>query len=258
LINIVLGLILLHREESQKMEEIGKRILTALDFPTLYEAMPVVNLLRGKVGFKVGLEINISVGTPVVVNAVGKDVFLDLKIHDIPNTAASAIKAAALHQVKMINVHCLGGKAMMEAASREACEVFVDGQRFYRPLLVGVTILTSHDRGSLDQIGIDPNLSIEKIVEKLAILAAESNLDGVVCSAQEITTVRKAVCNDDFIIVTPGIRRKIDPPDDQKRTMSAAEAIGLGATYLVIGRPITKSADPVAAVEGFITEISQG
>ena len=234
----------------------GQNILVALDFPSLSKASVIAEPLRGKVGFKVGMELNTAAGTPSVIATIGEDVFLDLKFHDIPNTVAGAVKAAALHRVKMLNVHCLGGKAMMEAARSAANEVFIKTKN-YRPLVIGVTILTSHDRKQLDSIGIDLNLSMEEIVRKLTVLAVESGLDGVVCSPKEITVVRKTVCDDGFIVVTPGIRKSTDPPDDQKRTMSASEAVGLGASYLVIGRPITQALDPVEAAEQFIAEIAQ-
>lgn len=233
----------------------GKRILVALDVPSLDKASAIAKPLRDKVGFKVGMELNTAAGTPSVIEAIGRDVLLDLKFHDIPNTVAGAVKAAALHQVRMLNVHCLGGKAMMAAARAAANQVFVE-TKTYRPLVIGVTILTSHDRASLTSIGIDPNLSMEEIVRKLAILASESGLNGVVCSPKEIVMVKRTVRDEGFIVVTPGIRKNTDPPDDQKRTMSAREAIDLGASYLVIGRPITQAADPVEAAEQFIAEIT--
>jgi len=237
------------------MSENGQRILVALDFPSLDKASAVARPLRGKTGFKVGMELNTAAGTPAVVKEVGEDVFLDLKFHDIPNTVAGAVRAAAMHRVRILNVHCLGGQTMMEAARSAANEVFVTTKN-YRPLVIGVTILTSHDRASLATIGIDPSLSMEEIVRKLTILAIESGLDGVVCSPKEITVVRKTACDEGFVIVTPGIRKSADPADDQKRTMSAREAIDLGASYLVIGRPIAQAADPVEAAEQFIAEIA--
>ena len=232
----------------------GKNILVALDFPSLDRASALVRRLRGKTGFKVGMELNTAAGTPAVVEMTGEDVFLDLKFHDIPNTVAGAVKAASLHGVKMLNVHCLGAPAMLKAARAAADEVFLR-TKGYRPLLIGVTILTSHDLPSLAAIGIDCTLSIEEIVRRLTILAVESGLDGVVCSPKEIATVRNTVCDDEFIIVTPGIRKKNAEPDDQRRTMTAREAIDLGANYLVIGRPITEDPNPVEAAEQFIWEI---
>ncbi|MDO8715356.1 MAG: orotidine-5'-phosphate decarboxylase [Dehalococcoidales bacterium] len=236
------------------MSSSGKRILVALDFPTLDKASALVQRLRSKTGFKAGMELCTAEGVPAVVEATGEDVFLDLKFDDIPNTIAGAVKAAARHHVKMLNVHCSGGPAM-KAARQAADEVFVNTNG-YRPLLIGVTVLTSHTRESLAAIGIDPNLSIEELVTKRAILAMESGLDGVVCSPQEIKAVRKAVCDEGFLIITPGIRGKDAPPDDQKRTMTAREAVDLGANYLVIGRPITNDPEPEAAADRFIEEIS--
>ena len=234
----------------------GDRILVALDFPTLEKAMVVATPLRGKTGFKVGMQLNTAAGSPAVIAALGRDVFLDLKFHDIPNTVAGAALAAGYLGVKMFNVHCLGGKLMMEAAVKAAHSILIDVPG-YRPLVIGVTILTSHDEASLTAIGIDPMMSMEAIVRRLTIMAMESGLDGVVCSPHEILTVKRVVPRgDNFLIITPGIRKSTDPPDDQKRTMTAREARDLGADYLVIGRPITNAADPVAAAEEFIAEIS--
>lgn len=235
--------------------ENDSKIIVAMDFSDIVAASRVAGPLLGKVKFKVGLQLCTSVGTPQVISSFGSDVFLDLKFHDIPNTVHGAVEAAASLGVWMFNVHCLGGREMMRAARQAADETFAK-TKDYRPLIIGVTILTSHDRKSLDQINIDPNLSTEKIVESLAVLALESGLDGVVCSPREIEVVRKTVCDDGFLIVTPGIRKKNAPADDQKRTMTASEAMNLGASYLVIGRPIAQVADPLAAAEEFIEEIS--
>ena len=229
------------------------KILTALDFPTIDQAAAMADRLRGKTGFKVGLELNTGAGTPAVVDAIGEDVFLDLKFHDIPNTVAGAVKAACGHGVAMLNVHCLGGEQMMRAASKAANEWFV--QHGWRPMIIGVTILTSHDQASLLKIGIDPSLTVEQIVGRLAALAANSGLDGVVCSPKEITIVRQTVCDDGFLVVTPGIRSASAPEDDQKRTMPARQAVDLGATNLVIGRPITGASDPLEVAESFLAEI---
>lgn len=233
----------------------AERILVALDFPTILAAATMMSQLRGTgVGSKVGLRINVAAGTPAVLETVGEGTFLDLKFKDIPKTVADAVEAAARQGVKMMNVHCMGGFAMMKAAAEAAHKVStLTGRR--RSLIVGVTILTSLDRTNLTDLGIASHLTMEEVVTQLAIMAKDAGLDGVVCSPKEIAAVRKA-CGPDFIIVTPGIRGKNDAPDDQKRTLTAAEAIALGATYLVIGRPITESGDPKARTLEFIEEIN--
>lgn len=237
------------------MSENGRRILVALDYPDLVSAALIAEPLRQRVGFKVGMQLNTAAGTPAVIHRLGTDVFLDLKFHDIPNTVAGAVTAAAKHGVKMLNVHCLGGLEMMRAARGAADKVFIETGG-YRPLVIGVTVLTSQNRESLRQVGIDPSLSVDEAVMRLSMLAVEAGLDGVVSSPQEITSIRRTVCDHGFLIVTPGIRRKDAKPDDQRRTMTAREAIDHGADYLVIGRPITGAPDPLEAAEEFIEEIS--
>jgi orotidine-5'-phosphate decarboxylase len=171
-------------------------------------------------------------------------VFLDLKFHDIPNTTARAVQAAAELGVWMVNVHASGGRRMMEA-SREA----LDKTRGANTLLIAVTILTSMERGDLAEIGLDID-PIEQVV-RLAQLTHSSGLDGVVCSAQEVAAIRAAV-KGNFALVTPGIRPATAEQGDQRRIMTPADAISAGSDYLVIGRPITQAADPAsvaAAVE---------
>jgi orotidine-5'-phosphate decarboxylase len=227
-------------------------ILVALDFPTLDQAAAVAAKLKDKAKFKVGMQLCTAAGPPNVVNTIGQDVFLDLKFHDIPNTVAGAVAAASDLGVWMVNVHCLGGEKMMRAARNAADEAFVKSKK--RPLIIGVTILTSHDLPSLKQIGIEAS-TVEEAVAKLAKLAVKCGLDGVVCSPREITAVREAVCDGGFIIVTPGIRAADALPDDQMRTMTAGEAIRRGSTYVVIGRPITGAEDPVLKYDAFANEI---
>ena len=171
------------------------------------------------------------------------DIFLDLKFHDIPNTVAKAVAVAAEMGVWMVNVHASGGHAMMEAAAKEL-DAFTDN----RPLLIAVTVLTSLSEEDLLSIGIER--SPEEQVSKLAFLAKESGMDGVVCSAAE-THLLRAQIPDNFCLVTPGIRRPEDASGDQKRVVGPAEAVQNGSDYLVVGRPITQAASPVEALKQF-------
>lgn len=227
------------------------QILVALDVDSPEKAIALAERLREHVGgFKIGHEL-FTTGGPEVVRKVGPT-FLDLKYHDIPKTVAGAAKAACGLGVKMFNVHCLGGPKMMRAAA-DAVSDYADNHGGQRPLVIGVTILTSHDRASLDEIGIRPGSSMHKIVRDLACMAQDAGLDGVVCSPRETLVVREAIPN--FVVVTPGIRSESDAADDQLRTMSAKEAIGEGATYIVVGRPIIAQPDPVAAAKKMIGSV---
>jgi orotidine-5'-phosphate decarboxylase len=230
------------------------RLLVALDLPSPDAAVRLALKLWNKVGgYKIGKRMFV-LGGPQVVNSVGVDrVFLDLKFHDIPNTVAGAVEAAAQLGVMMCNVHCEGGPKMMRAA-REAADKYRKEHGRHGPLLIGVTILTSHNRESLDAIGLRPGATIEEIVGDLALMAKDNGLNGVVCSPREIEVVRKR-CGDNFVIVTPGIRKSTDPPDDQMRTATAREALDMGASYIVVGRPIIGQADPVAAAEAMIADM---
>jgi orotidine-5'-phosphate decarboxylase len=224
------------------------QLLVALDVDTAADARALADELRGAVGgFKICKQLFTSVGPSLVEELVarGDRVFLDLKYHDIPNTVAGAVSAATRHGVWMLNVHASGGSAMMRAAKAAADDAAaVAGRK--PPLLIGVTMLTSLNQQALAEIGIsDP---VTEQVERLAALADASGLDGVVASAQEIDVIRRR-CRPDFAIVTPGIRGAADAVGDQSRTLSAADALAAGATYLVIGRPITDAASPRAAAE---------
>jgi orotidine-5'-phosphate decarboxylase len=177
-------------------------------------------------------------------------VFLDLKFHDIPNTVAGAVAAATRLGVWMVNVHASGGSAMMCAARAAADEEAARGSK-PAPLVIAVTMLTSLDQASLTEIGL--TASVTGQVERLAALTEAAGLDGVVASPHEIAIVRRA-CGDRFKIVTPGIRGAGDVKGDQSRTLSAAEALAAGASYLVVGRPIIAAADPRAAAEGIAAD----
>ena len=226
------------------------RIIVALDYPDANSALALAARLDPKLcKVKVGTELYTTAGPQLVENIVksGFSVFLDLKYHDIPNTVAAACAAAAGLGVWMMNVHALGGRAMM-AAAREA----VAGRKA-RPKLVAVTLLTSMGEADVAEAGLSG--TPQENVLRLARLAQDSGLDGVVCSAQEAATLRKA-CGAGFTLVTPGIRPGTDAHGDQKRVATPRAAIASGADYLVIGRPITRAPDPLAALRAIHDEIA--
>jgi orotidine-5'-phosphate decarboxylase len=221
-------------------------ILVALDVPTAARALALADQLRGAVGgFKIGKQLFTAEG-PSIVRALadrGDKVFLDLKFHDIPNTVAGAVASAVATGAWMVNVHCSGGGAMMRAAA-DAADAAAVTAGVPRPLVIGVTVLTSMTDAGLAEVGV--NRPVMDQVLHLARLAQASGLDGVVASPLETAAIRDA-CGA-FAIVTPGIRAAAAAgSDDQARTMSAADAVAAGATYLVIGRPITGAADPRTA-----------
>ncbi len=236
-------------------EEAKNKIIFALDVDTLKDIDCLAEKLSSKVGmFKVGKELFTSAG-PAAVEAVkkhGGEVFLDLKYHDIPNTVAQAMLAAGRLGVKLSNLHALGGPEMMEKASLAVRKEFSESER---PRLLAVTILTSSTQATLQAVGIEH--PVEEMVVRLAKLAKESGMDGVVASPLEIEAIR-AACGPDFLIVTPGVRPSFAAVDDQKRIMTPAEAVKAGADYLVIGRPIAKAADPIQAAELIVDEIVVG
>jgi orotidine-5'-phosphate decarboxylase len=198
---------------------------------------------------KVGKELFVAAGPGFVQELVGQgyDVFLDLKFHDIPNTVAQACKAAARLGVWMMNVHASGGPRML-AAAREALESMPK-----RPLLIAVTVLTSMGGEELKAIGVDADA--EQQVLRLAGLTRDAGLDGVVCSAREAAILRQNL-GPDFCLVTPGIRPAGSDSGDQTRILTPLQALQAGADYLVIGRPITQSTDPLIVLESISREIS--
>lgn len=229
------------------------RILIALDVPGAREAFALADTLRGAVGgFKIGSQLYTAAGPDVVRTLVrqGDRVFLDLKYHDIPNTVAGAVAAATRLGVWMVDVHAAGGSAMMRAARAAADE---EAARLARPapLLVAITMLTSLNEAALDEIGFASSIEVQ--VERLAALAQSAGLDGVVASPQEVGIIRSR-CGSRFTIVTPGIRRSDDDKGDQSRTMTAAQALSAGASYLVVGRPIIAADNPRAAAERIAAE----
>lgn len=235
-------------------EEARKKIIFALDVNGLADIDRYAEMLSAKVGmFKVGKELFTSCGLEAVktVQRHGGQVFLDLKYHDIPNTVAKAMLEAARLGVQLANLHALGGAEMMETAATAVRKEFGDE----RPRLLAVTILTSSTEETLRGVGI--NHTVQDMVERLAKLAQNAGMDGVVASPLEIGLIREA-CGPDFLIVTPGVRPSFASVDDQKRIMTPAEAVKAGADYLVIGRPIAKAADPAAAAEMISDEIVAG
>jgi orotidine-5'-phosphate decarboxylase len=218
------------------------QVIVALDYPHAVSALALADRLEPSMcRLKVGKELFTTTGPALVEDLMrrGFEIFLDLKFHDIPNTTAQACTAAASLGVWMINVHALGGHKMLVAA-REAIARSVQ-----QPKLIAVTLLTSMGQQDLAEIGI--NATPADMVLRLATLAKDSGLDGVVCSAQEAALLRKH-CGNEFCLVTPGIRPANASLDDQSRVMSPKAAIQAGSSYLVIGRPITQAADPLQAL----------
>lgn len=227
----------------------GPRLIVALDFPDAASALSFADRISpADCRLKIGKELFTSTGPSLVATLAqrGFAIFLDLKFHDIPNTVSRACLAAAGLGVWMLNVHALGGRAMMQAA-REALEA-----RSRRPLLTAVTILTSHGPEELREVGIDGDPAAAAL--RLARLAAQAGLDGVVCSAHEAQAVREA-CGSAFLRVTPGIRLPEAAADDQKRIMTPQLAIRSGASFLVVGRPVTGAPDPAAVIGRINKEI---
>lgn len=227
----------------------GERLCLALDFATREEVLAAARRFAPRVGWlKIGLEAFVAEGPRIVsdVAATGARVFLDLKLHDIPNTVARAVTAAARSGASMVNVHTAGGRAMLTAA-RESVE-----RSEPRPLLIGVTLLTSLDARALADLPMAG--TPDGIARRLAVLARDCGLDGVVCSAGDLPGIRSG-CGPGFRTVVPGIRPSGGEAGDQKRTATAAEALRAGADLLVVGRPITAAPDPDAALDGLLSEI---
>jgi len=229
-------------------------IIAALDVPTAEQALKLAQEIAPAVGaFKIGKELFTSAGPDIVkrVRDTGASVFLDLKFHDIPNTVAKAIASAVRLDVQMVTIHTCGGSGMMSAAEQSAQQTASQSGR-NAPLVLGVTVLTSHDANTLTEIGCEANVA--KQVERLALLAVKSGLRGLVCSPLEIAGLRE-ILPAAIQLVTPGIRTGAEQTDDQKRTLTPREAIQAGANWLVIGRPINAAPNPRAAAESILTSL---
>jgi len=232
------------------------KLIVALDVDSFQEATALVQATREVVDiFKVGSQLFTRVGPRIIefLHEQGKECFLDLKFHDIPNTVRSAVCEAAKLGVSLIDVHASGGRKMMEAAlegAREAQAVTTGT----RPLIIAVTVLTSLGSSDLQELGINPGA--EDLVVRWAELAQQSGLDGVVASPQEIAAIRRA-CGLHFLIVTPGIRPTATPSNDQARTATPELALAAGADFLVVGRPIIAAADPAAAADAILAAMEK-
>lgn len=227
-----------------------ERIIVALDTDSPEAALRAVRALSGEVGlFKVGMELFPRGGPDLVgkIRATGADVFLDLKFHDIPNTVAGAVRSAAALGVRFATVHASGGRAMLAAAAEAAAGSGTT--------VLAVTVLTSLDDADLASIGFA--LPAADAVARLAEMAVGAGIGGIVCSAKEVAALRNRL-GGGVVLVTPGVRLPDDAPGDQKRVVTPSEAIRSGADYLVVGRPITKAAEPVAAARRFAAEMGRG
>jgi orotidine-5'-phosphate decarboxylase len=229
------------------MNEPNDRLIVALDVDGASRALELHEALHEHVStFKVGMQLFTAAGPDLVRKMIsrGSRIFLDLKFHDIPNTVAMAAQEAVRLGVTMFNVHASGGSEMMQRAAEAVADVAArEGLR--KPIVLGVTLLTSADRETLHQIGISD--SPEHVVRRLAALAKSSELDGVVASAQELKLIRDEVRDQEFVVVCPGIRTAQDATHDQRRSMSAGDAVRAGANYVVVGRPVLNASDPIKA-----------
>jgi len=231
------------------------RLVVALDVDHADRALELFESLRDFVGiFKIGMQLFTAAGPDMVRQIVsrGGRVFLDLKYHDIPNTVAAAGVEATRLGVSIFNIHASGGSEMMKRTAGAVAETAAR-EGLTKPAVIGVTLLTSMDQQTLRQTGIDDEPP--SVVERLALLAQRSGLDGVVASAHEIQIIREAVSQSDFVVVTPGMRSAADASDDQRRVMTVGQAISAGADYVVVGRPILNAKDPTEAARMFLQEI---
>jgi orotidine-5'-phosphate decarboxylase len=233
------------------------RLIVALDVETAREAFNLFCALRDVAGmFKIGSQLFTAEGPGIVRDIVhaGGHVFLDLKFHDIPNTVAATGVEAARLGVAIFNIHACGGSEMMRRTAEAVVET-AEREGISRPLIIGVTVLTSADDAVLAEAGFSSTTGSQ--VKRLAQLTAESGLDGVVASPHEVKLVREAIEQRDFVIVTPGVRPVGTANDDQRRVMTPAEAVRAGADYLVVGRAILRATDPARAANEIIEEMQQ-
>jgi orotidine-5'-phosphate decarboxylase len=240
---------------SENMQTAKEKLIVALDVESARQGLELFEQLREHAGmFKIGMQLFTAAGPEIVreIVARGSRVFLDLKYHDIPNTVAMAAIEATRLGVSLFNIHTSGGREMLKSTVAAVNEV-ADRENLVRPKVLGVTLLTSVDEKTLQEIGVPD--SPQSVVSRLASLANDCGLDGVVASAQEIKTIRAVVPRTDFLIVTPGMRSATSASDDQRRTMTVSDAIRAGSDYLVVGRPILNAPDPIAAAQRFVEEI---
>lgn len=233
-----------------------EKLIVALDVDTPEKALGLVKELHSVAGmFKIGSTLFTSAGPQIVKDILALDskIFLDLKFHDIPHQVAGAARAAAELGVSLFTIHASGGSEMMQRAVDAVNEV--EAKRGTRARVLAISVLTSIDAKILEQIGVasSPNESVLRLVR----LAEEAGVDGVVASPQEIGTIRNTVSKPEFLVVTPGIRPTSNESEDQKRVATPASAIAAGASYLVVGRPITGAPDPVAAAQEIVAQMQQ-
>jgi orotidine-5'-phosphate decarboxylase len=221
------------------------KIIIALDVPKKEIAFNLIEKLKDVRTFKIGLELFISEGPSLLkkIHKMGKKIFLDLKLHDIPNTVAGAIRSGLQHRVSMMTLHASGGLDMMKRASDEANQFSIK-TGIQKPLLLAVTVLTSFKQDELKQIGVQGKTNDQ--VLNLAGLAQQAGMDGLVCSPKETTLIKKEM-GKDFVVVNPGIRPSWASKDDQKRITTPRQAVQNGADFLVMGRPVTQAPDPEQA-----------
>ncbi len=231
-----------------------ERIIIALDTSDESQALGWVRQLGSNCGaFKVGMQLYAAAGPQILrkIRDLGREIFLDLKLHDIPTTVAKATEALISLEPLMLNYHALGGREMLRKAA-EAARTSCHKKGLRCPRLLGVTILTSHDQASLNEMNLRTPLPDQ--VRLLAQMAHDASLDGVVASPLEVQIVKDA-CGKSFLVVTPGIRPMSASPDDQSRTMTPSQALSAGVDYMVIGRPVTHAPDPEAALEGIVQSL---
>ena len=233
------------------------KLIVALDVETAREALNLFSALKDVAGmFKIGSQLFTAAGPEIVreITRAGGRIFLDLKFHDIPNTVAAAGVEAARLGVSIFNVHACGGSEMMRRTAEAVTET-AEREGITRPLVIAVTVLTSADGSTLVETGFSSSVTTQ--VGRMARLADESGLDGVVASPHEVKLVRETVARQNFVIVTPGVRPAGAASDDQRRVMTPLEAVRAGADYLVVGRAILKASDPARAARQIIEEIQQ-
>lgn len=236
---------------------LSERLFVALDYPDAVSALAMAEKLAPLgVSYKVGMQLFYAEGMPMVrqLQRFGKTVFVDLKLHDIPNTVAGSVESLVRQGVNFLNVHTQGGPEMMQAAAQSA-EKTAKAAGLPKPKVIGVTLLTSLSEQELGGFLFVDGVSVQEYVQHLALQAKKAGLDGVVCSAQEAEAIREA-CGPDFLLITPGIRPAGSDEQDQSRVISPAQALKNGSDYLVIGRPITGASDPLSAAQRILDEMA--